>query len=381
MFSMAPAVPNNTGLLPLRSKSSVDRPKSILKPMSPASSPSHHDSRKQQQLRFAKSRLRRVSINLPDNEISRQLSFREDPQHSPLRAASLSFSGEIGLRSTRTALEVLRELDADVLALQDVKADEADQMRPLSDLAAALGMNYVFAESWAPEYGNAILSKWPIKNSNVLRIFDDTDFRNVLKASIDVPGSGEVEFHCTHFDHLDEKWRMKQVDAIIRSTNVPHILAGALNSLDESDYSPERWTDIVKYYEEMGKPIPKAQVMRFLKSKEYTDAKDFAGECESVVVVAKGQSVQGTCKYGTRVDYILASSDSPYQFVPGSYSVLSSKGTSDHHIVKVDVVKARSINVDEQRPIRPKQQRVSTTMYNNNSSLTKASWRTHYYKA
>lgn len=40
----------------------------------------------------------------------------------------------------------------------------------------------------------------------------------------------------------------------------------------------------------MGKPIPKAQVMRFLKSKEYTDAKDFAGECESVVVVAKGQS-------------------------------------------------------------------------------------------
>lgn len=90
--------------------------------------------------------------------------------------------------------------------------------------------------------------------------------------------------------------------------------------------------------------------------------------------------VQGTCKYGTRVDYILASSDSPYRFVPGSYSVLSSKGTSDHHIVKVDVVKARSINVDEQLPVRQKQQRVTATTYNN-SSLTKASWRTHYYKA
>lgn len=49
--------------------------------------------------------------------------------------------------------------------------------------------------------------------------------------------------------------------------------------------------------------------------------------------------VQGTCKYGTRVDYILASPDSPYKFVPGSYSVISSKGTSDHHIVKVDVTK------------------------------------------
>ena len=50
--------------------------------------------------------------------------------------------------------------------------------------------------------------------------------------------------------------------------------------------------------------------------------------------------VQGTCKYGTRVDYILASPFSPYKFLPGSYSVISSKGTSDHHIVKADFIKA-----------------------------------------
>lgn len=49
--------------------------------------------------------------------------------------------------------------------------------------------------------------------------------------------------------------------------------------------------------------------------------------------------VQGTCKYGTRVDYLLASQDSPYKFIPGSYSVISSKGTSDHHIVKAEIVK------------------------------------------
>jgi hypothetical protein len=34
------------------------------------------------------------------------------------------------------------------------------------------------------------------------------------------------------------------------------------------------------------------------------------------------------------VDYILASPNSAYKFVPGSYVVVSSKGTSDHHIVK-----------------------------------------------
>lgn len=269
----------------------------------------------------------------------------------------------------RAVVDVLRELDADILALQDVKAEEEREMKPLSDLAAALGMHYVFAESWAPEYGNAVLSKWPIKSSNVQKIFDDTDFRNVLKTTIEVPEVGEVNFNCTHLDHLDENWRMKQINAIIESNDAPHILAGGLNSLDESDYSEERWTDIVKYYEELGKPIPKAEVMRFLKSKQYTDAKDFAGECESVVMIAKGQSVQGTCKYGTRLDYILASPALPYKFVPGSYSVFSSKGTSDHHIVKVDIVKkVESIQeiANKKKHQRPKKRVVKIT--NNLSS-------------
>ena len=44
-----------------------------------------------------------------------------------------------------------------------------------------------------------------------------------------------------------------------------------------------------QYYAEMGKPTPKTEVMRYLKVKRYVDAKDFAGECEDVVVVARGQ--------------------------------------------------------------------------------------------
>uniref|UniRef100_A0A5B7CBY1 Putative DNAse I-like superfamily protein n=1 Tax=Davidia involucrata TaxID=16924 RepID=A0A5B7CBY1_DAVIN len=401
LFSMAPVVPTTQKSLSfdfenedyakskesidynLRAKSMNDRPKSILK-QTPL------------QQKFAKSKLR-VSINLPDNEISLnrsgQLSFVEDEKvgsssntisrilkgKAPLRSTvsfpSNSANGIAGhsFRSSRTVVEVLRELDADILALQDVKAEEEKSMKPLSDLADALGMNYVFAESWAPEYGNAVLSKWPIKRWTVQKIFDDTDFRNVLKATIDVPQTGEVNFHCTHLDHLDENWRMKQINAIIESNDIPHIFAGGLNSLDETDYSPERWTDIVKYYEEMGKPTPKVEVMRFLKSKEYTDAKDFAGECESVVMIAKGQSVQGTCKYGTRVDYILASQDSPYKFVPGSYSVFSSKGTSDHHIVKVDILKVDSSAQPHvnRKQRQPKQKVVKIT----NSSSSKGIWR------
>ncbi|CAD5163363.1 unnamed protein product [Musa acuminata subsp. malaccensis] len=349
MFSMAPAVPKSGRCLgaeqelDMRCKAANDRPKSILKQPS-----------------LAKAKLR-VSINLPDNEISversKQSSSRRQVGEETTAAwkgkapvsHSFSMSAVHGLgkepeklRADRSILEVLREVGADVIGLQNVKAEEEKGMKPLSDLAEGLGMKYVFAESWAPEYGNAILSKWPIKQWKAEKILDDADFRNVLKATIEVPGAGEVEFHCTHLDHLDENWRMKQINSILRSSDRPHILVGGLNSLDETDYSAERWADIVKYYEEIGKPTPKVEVMKFLRGKQYLDAKNFAGECEAVVVVAKGQDVQGTCKYGTRVDYILSSPYSPYKFVPGSYGVLSSKGTSDHHIVKVDMVIAKT---------------------------------------
>lgn len=77
---------------------------------------------------------------------------------------------------------------------------------------------------------------------------DICECRNVLKATIDVPRVGEFNFYCTHLDHLDENWRMKQINAVIQSSDKPHIIAGGLNSLDETDYSPERWTDIVKVH-------------------------------------------------------------------------------------------------------------------------------------
>ncbi|XP_016456783.1 uncharacterized protein LOC107780723 [Nicotiana tabacum] len=365
LFSLAPAVPkaeksvifahddDDDGFkFQNQVKSEINsRPKSILK-----HSPLHPTL-----INGAKPKPK-VSINLPENEISlaqnRVFGMLEDdstkilslnnnslaPVRSPICFPAMAkwmnndYGGDY-LSGTRSILDVLKEVDADILALQDVKAEEEKDMRPLSGLAHALGMHYVFAESWAPEFGNAILSKWPIKRWRIQKIFDDKDFRNVLKATIDVPRIGELNFCCTQLDHLDENWRMKQINAIIQSNDNPHILAGGLNSLDASDYSLERWTDIVKYYEEIGKPTPRVEVMKFLKGKEYSDAKEFAGECEPVVIIAKGQNVQGTCKYGTRVDYILGSQGLPYAFVPGSYSVVSSKGTSDHHIVKVEIMK------------------------------------------
>ncbi|KAL1806611.1 hypothetical protein DCAR_0832435 [Daucus carota subsp. sativus] len=367
LFSLALAVPraekavvflNEDDLFTTMEKSANNVPKSILK-QSPLHSSFSGTASPEYLLSPIKPKMK-VSINLPDNEISlaqKKVLGKIDEPSRPIRQGSVRNQGPMrspvnipfgmtnwmndgSLIGSRTILDVLKEVDADILALQDVKAEEEKNMKPLSDLAYALGMNYVFAESWAPEYGNAILSKWPIKRWKVQRIYDDQDFRNVLKATIDVPWTGDINFYCTQLDHLDESWRLKQINAIIQSSDHPHILAGGLNSLNISDYSPERWADIVRYYQAIGKPTPKVEVTNFLKGEEYIDAKDFSGDCEPVVMIAKGQNVQGTCKYGTRVDYIMASQDLHYKFVPETYSVISSKGTSDHHLVKVDIVKA-----------------------------------------
>ncbi|KAK8467877.1 hypothetical protein PHAVU_007G168200 [Phaseolus vulgaris] len=176
LFSMAPALPK--GARELGEQNGVaskanSRPRSILKQSQSVKKTAEESVGSRQKMR--------VSINLPDNEISllrsRQSSFSE---HDKEGLKAWSWGGGGAHVSNRTVVEVLKEVDADVLSLQDVKAEEENGMKPLSDLAAALGMNYVFAESWAPEYGNAVLSKWPIKRCVSHQIFDQTDFRTEL---------------------------------------------------------------------------------------------------------------------------------------------------------------------------------------------------------
>ncbi|PKI68810.1 hypothetical protein CRG98_010867 [Punica granatum] len=343
MFSLAPAIPigndNKSGFLDHEAEGEEEagsyRLKSILK-QSPLNPGAENGIRRPERSKM------KVSINLPDNEISlanrKFLGFVESEQKGspilfirngdnnnnrtkvPVRSPIcfpytmmnnfMKYTNDededendllmMGSSRRKSIFEVLREVNADILGLQDVKAEEEKGMRPLSDLARALGMHYVFAESWAPEYGNAILSRWPIKRWRAQKIADDDDFRNVLKATIEVPWAGELNFSCTQLDHLDEYWRMRQVRAIVQSYDPPHILAGGLNSLDESDYSVERWMDIVRYYEDIGKPTPKAEVMKFMNLKQYIDAKHFAGDCEPVVIIAKGQTLSIRSK-GLRV--------------------------------------------------------------------------------
>jgi hypothetical protein len=190
MFCMAPAVPpvtNDSSNVDVDSRrglaktgSGRRRPKKgILKAQSRASSPSQQQHR-------------RVSINLQDDEISTEAetSSRQHVNGGAgawnkgkgkavvvAEGGSRKEKSSSGRTQRSAAAEVLREVGADIVALQNVRAEQERGMRPLSELAEGLGMRYVFAESWAPEYGNAVLSRWPIKAWKAHRIADHSDLR------------------------------------------------------------------------------------------------------------------------------------------------------------------------------------------------------------
>lgn len=73
------------------------------------------------------------------------------------------------------------------------------------------------------------------------------------------------------------------------------------------------------------------------------------------------------------MDYILNSPDLRCKFVPGSYSVVSSKGTSDHHIVKVEI--AREVERDRERIKRRKHKVEEKVARVANSCSSRGIWR------
>lgn len=165
--------------------------------------------------------------------------------------------------------DTIREMDADVIGLQEVDVhwgDRSENENTIKLLAEKLGMEYYFAPIYdldpdqgsedRKQYGVAVLSKYPIKetaNREITRLStQDPDSEpesapGFLEAKIDIDGA-DTWFYVTHLDYRSNpEVRETQVDEmlhIMEEHDYP-ILVGDMNANPEA---PElqplfRWFD------------------------------------------------------------------------------------------------------------------------------------------
>ena len=107
----------------------------------------------------------------------------------------------------------LAGLDADVIALQEVWGDETTNLA--AELAMELGYHHVFKSGMEREgigFGNALLSRWPIAQSDSTMLHGQQETgegRLALFAEIDGP-RGRVPVFCTHLNWKYQHGHIRQ---------------------------------------------------------------------------------------------------------------------------------------------------------------------------
>ncbi len=143
----------------------------------------------------------------------------------------------------------LARIDPDVALLQEVWSDDdADQAAILAE-ANGLHMVRTTNEAGEPQkFGNAILSRWPVTSSELIRLPNEAgepSHRSALAATIATPAGPQI-FTVTHlaWQYDAGPLRMVQLQAVVdliarlrsdEPDDPPPILAGDLNAPPEAD--------------------------------------------------------------------------------------------------------------------------------------------------
>lgn len=141
--------------------------------------------------------------------------------------------------------DLIRREQADLVALQEVdRGVQRTHRRDLpAELARATGLHCVFSNNYAfqgGEYGNAILSRWPIQSSSNThyRMLRPGEQRGLLQVTVHAAGHPLV-FMATHIDHRPddaERWaNIEEIERLARAYGqTPVVVAGDFNDLPES---------------------------------------------------------------------------------------------------------------------------------------------------
>lgn len=207
--------------------------------------------------------------------------------------------------------EVISAAGADIVGLNEVfHPDRSGEGTPLAELAARLGMRYVFGPARPapdapshPPYGNALLSRWPIRAFAAHHLAPETPYgrRGLLEARVALSDARTLTVYVTHLDHRSEDTRLAQwaaaVTWLLRDRGRPHLLIGDFNALAETDYADAAAQErLLAYQRAQGWPDPRFDLVAQVLKAGYLDAQvhAVAGPAPSFPAVAPER----------RIDYI-----------------------------------------------------------------------------
>ncbi|QQE12212.1 endonuclease/exonuclease/phosphatase family protein [Planctomycetota bacterium] len=145
------------------------------------------------------------------------------------------------------AASLINDCKPDLVALQEIdcKAERSSFDDQAAILAQLTNMNHFFAPAtnrYGGDYGNAILSRFPIQSPTYhqLNQVSDRESRNLAAITISPSPDTSIRLLATHLDHIpeDETDRITQTHHIIniiqQLEDTPTILAGDFNAIPGS---------------------------------------------------------------------------------------------------------------------------------------------------
>jgi endonuclease/exonuclease/phosphatase family metal-dependent hydrolase len=242
-------------------------------------------------------------------------------------------SGSTLRNNVNDLVEILKPLNLDLLAIEEVYNDES-----WPKFCQLLSLPYfIFDTSYGRFHGNGIASRYPIRfwSSQQASFTCRGGKRSLLQCSLDGdhPFVRDRIFAVTHLDHLDENNRLKQIKEFKPHKQNIDILIGDMNALTRDDYSDDYCQNIVVgKREESGWEKP-----RFDLTKLITDEWGYQDALKLINPQLKDEQVV-TCDYGTRIDYIYVHPRVNDQWILTKCHIIDTKGATDHNAVLAEFV-------------------------------------------
>lgn len=199
--------------------------------------------------------------------------------------------------------EVIKNSGAEIIALQEVERFSVrtgfrDQIKYVAD---KLSMKYAFGKSiniLNGQYGNGILSKYPIEEYEVSELPSEGEQRILLRAGLNIHGNS-ISFYNTHLG-LKQSERDIQIEEIIRriSEDKVFILAGDFNTrVDKLGEINEKYIDCASFQnndskvtfekEGLSERIDYLFVSKNFEVKEYDVLKSYASDHYPAISILK----------------------------------------------------------------------------------------------